>query len=205
MAHRYQKYRKLGTYRLLPTAEERGAAVALAKEKAGPSRRPPKVDTSPSLLAVHLAEETVTGSMSRYRGLAPAGCPSVPPTVPPNKVPVPPRPAGWTNAKKVLDASGPEALAKWVVAQQRVLLTDTTMRDAHQSLLATRVRTEDLVKGAVAANECLKDAFSFEAWGGATFDVCMRFQDECPWEVLLYFHTYHLHLRHTRRSEPSHI
>ena len=59
---------------------------------------------------------------------------------------------------------------------------------ACQSLLATRVRTEDLVKGAVAANECLKDAFSFEAWGGATFDVCMRFQDECPWEVRSYAH-----------------
>ena len=58
------------------------------------------------------------------------------------------------------------------------------MRDAHQSLLATRVRTEDLVKGAVIANELLKDAFSFEAWGGATFDVSMRFLDECPWERL---------------------
>ncbi len=58
------------------------------------------------------------------------------------------------------------------------------MRDAHQSLLATRVRTEDLVKGATIANELLKDAFSFEAWGGATFDVSMRFLDECPWERL---------------------
>jgi pyruvate carboxylase len=94
------------------------------------------------------------------------------------------KPAGWTNAKKVLDAKGPVELAKWVKAQTKVLITDTTMRDAHQSLLATRVRTEDLVKGAVVANECLKDAFSFEAWGGATFDVCMRFQDECPWERL---------------------
>jgi pyruvate carboxylase len=75
-----------------------------------------------------------------------------------------------------LDAQGPDALAQWVVAQTKVLLTDTTMRDAHQSLLATRVRTEDLVKGAAVANEVLRDAFSFEAWGGATFDVCMRFQ-----------------------------
>jgi len=67
----------------------------------------------------------------------------------------------------------------------RPLLGLSLASPACQSLLATRVRTEDLVKGAVAANECLKDAFSFEAWGGATFDVCMRFQDECPWEVRL--------------------
>ena len=69
-------------------------------------------------------------------------------------------------------------------SKTQVLITDTTMRDAHQSLLATRVRTEDLVKGATIANELLKDAFSFEAWGGATFDVSMRFLDECPWERL---------------------
>ncbi len=56
-----------------------------------------------------------------------------------------------------------------VVVVAQVLITDTTMRDAHQSLLATRVRTEDLVKGAVLANTLLRDAFSLEAWGGATF------------------------------------
>ena len=92
--------------------------------------------------------------------------------------------SGYTNAKKVLDSQGPEALAQWVKGQSKVLLTDTTMRDAHQSLVATRVRTQDLVKGAKVANELLKDAFSFECWGGATFDVCMRFLDECPWERL---------------------
>ena len=84
----------------------------------------------------------------------------------------------------MLDAEGPEALAKWVIAQKKVLLTDTTMRDAHQSLLATRVRNLDLVEGGKIANEVLRDAFSFEAWGGATFDVCMRFLDECPWDRL---------------------
>ena len=60
---------------------------------------------------------------------------------------------GWTNAKQILDAQGPEAMVAWVKAQKKVLLTDTTMRDAHQSHLATRVRTEDLVKSAVVANE----------------------------------------------------
>jgi len=90
------------------------------------------------------------------------------------------------NAKVVLDRDGPEALAKWVrgISPTRVLITDTTMRDAHQSLLATRVRTEDLLQGAKIASSVLSDAFSFEAWGGATFDVCMRFLDECPWQRL---------------------
>jgi pyruvate carboxylase len=95
-----------------------------------------------------------------------------------------PKPADWTSAKRVLDAKGPEALAAWVKSQNRVLLTDTTMRDAHQSLFATRARTQDLVRGAVIANDLLRDCFSFEAWGGATFDVCMRFLDECPWDRL---------------------
>jgi pyruvate carboxylase len=58
------------------------------------------------------------------------------------------------------------------------------MRDAHQSLLATRVRTEDIVKGATIASDCLHSAFSLECWGGATFDVSMRFLDECPWKRL---------------------
>jgi pyruvate carboxylase len=60
---------------------------------------------------------------------------------------VPPRMETQETAKSILDSQGPEALASWVRQQSRVLLTDTTMRDAHQSLLATRVRTEDLVKG----------------------------------------------------------
>ena len=124
----------------------------------------------------------MTGTYSKYRGLAPSTCPLNPP-VPPSFTPKP-KPEGWTNAKKILDTQGPVELAKWVIAQKKVLLTDTTMRDAHQSLLATRVRTVDLVNGGVIANEVLRDAFSFEAWGGATFDVCMRFLDECPWARL---------------------
>lgn len=88
------------------------------------------------------------------------------------------------TAKIMLDTQGPEALAAWVKSHKRVLLTDTTMRDAHQSLVATRVRTVDLVEGAKVANELMRNAFSFECWGGATFDVCMRFLDECPWERL---------------------
>ena len=93
-------------------------AVAEAKEKKGESKRPPKVDTTPSLLARFIAEETVTGTYSRYRGLAPANCPAMPPAMPVTAKAV--RGAEWTNAKKVLDSSGPEALAQWVVAQKKV-------------------------------------------------------------------------------------
>jgi pyruvate carboxylase len=92
--------------------------------------------------------------------------------------------ASIVNAKSVLDAEGPEAMAKWVRKQTQVLVTDTTMRDAHQSLLATRVRTVDLVKGAAVAASLLNQAFSFECWGGATFDVAYRFLNEDPWDRL---------------------
>ena len=93
-------------------------AVAEAKEKKGESKRPPKVDTTPSLLVQHIAEETVTGTYSRYRGMAPANCPATPPAVPVTAKAV--QAADWTNAKKVLDAMGPEALAHWVVTQNKV-------------------------------------------------------------------------------------
>lgn len=181
VAHRYDKFRNLGTFSLLD-ADARAAAIAEAQTKKSDAKRPAKENVSPTLLIKHLAEETVCGALSRHRGLAPASCPLAPPAAP--TLPVTAKPADWKNAKSVLDADGPVALAQWVKQSSKVLLTDTTMRDAHQSLVATRVRTEDLVKGAKIANELLKEAFSLECWGGATFDVAMRFLDECPWERL---------------------
>ena len=86
--------------------------------------------------------------------------------------------------KQLLDAKGPEEVAKWVRRQQKLLITDTTCRDAHQSLLGTRVRTRDIVKCMDGTSEILADAFSLECWGGATFDVCYRFLHESPWERL---------------------
>ena len=86
--------------------------------------------------------------------------------------------------KQMLDTKGPEEVAKWVRKQQKLLITDTTSRDAHQSLLGTRVRTRDIVKGMEGTSEILADAFSFECWGGATFDVAYRFLHESPWERL---------------------
>ena len=86
--------------------------------------------------------------------------------------------------KQLLDAKGPKAVADWVMDQKKLLITDTTCRDAHQSLLATRVRTRDIVKGIEGTSEILADAFSLECWGGATFDVAYRFLHESPWERL---------------------
>ncbi|AKS67419.1 pyruvate carboxylase [Staphylococcus coagulans] len=88
------------------------------------------------------------------------------------------------GTKQLLDEKGPQAVADWVKAQDEVLLTDTTFRDAHQSLLATRVRTHDLLKIAPETANVMKDNFSLEMWGGATFDVAYNFLKENPWERL---------------------
>lgn len=87
--------------------------------------------------------------------------------------------------KQLLDDKGPKAVTDWMRAQSKLLITDTTMRDAHQSLLATRVRTHDIAQIAPAYAVLLKDLFSVECWGGATFDVAMRFLYEDPWERLV--------------------
>lgn len=88
------------------------------------------------------------------------------------------------SAKQILDEDGPEAVADWVKAQKAVQLTDTTFRDAHQSLLATRVRTQDFLNIAEETQKGLPQLFSTEMWGGATFDVAYRFLNEDPWERL---------------------
>jgi pyruvate carboxylase len=90
-------------------------------------------------------------------------------------------PAG---TRQRLQELGPERFAQWMRSEERVLLTDTTMRDAHQSLLATRMRTIDMVAIAPAYAAMLPQLFSVECWGGATFDVAMRFLKEDPWERL---------------------
>lgn len=97
---------------------------------------------------------------------------------------------GW---KQILDKEGPEAFAKAVRANKGCLLMDTTWRDAHQSLLATRVRTVDLLNIAKETSHAYSNAFSLECWGGATFDVAMRFLYEDPWE----------RLRKMRRAIPN--
>lgn len=85
------------------------------------------------------------------------------------------------TAKNILDQSGQEAVVEWIKNKEEVLLTDTTFRDAHQSLLATRVRTTDLKRIAKQTDEGIPELFSSEMWGGATFDVAYRFLNEDPW------------------------
>ncbi|MGY0692259.1 pyruvate carboxylase [Virgibacillus sp. FSP13] len=89
------------------------------------------------------------------------------------------------GTKQILDERGPEGLANWLKKQNEVLYTDTTFRDAHQSLLATRVRTKDLLQIAEPTARMLPELFSVEMWGGATFDVAYRFLKENPWQRLL--------------------
>nr|WP_272213450.1 pyruvate carboxylase subunit B [Marinicella sp. W31]MDC2879406.1 pyruvate carboxylase subunit B [Marinicella sp. W31] len=88
------------------------------------------------------------------------------------------------GTKQLLDQMGPEKFAKWMRNEKRVLMTDTTMRDGHQSLLATRMRTHDIATIAGTYAKALPELLSLECWGGATFDVSMRFLTEDPWERL---------------------
>ncbi|HXI56726.1 MAG TPA: pyruvate carboxylase [Polyangia bacterium] len=90
---------------------------------------------------------------------------------------VPPPP----GSKQILDSRGPEGVVRWLREHRAVRLTDTTWRDAHQSLLATRLRTYDLARIAPATARICADFFSLEMWGGATFDVAYRFLSEDPW------------------------
>ncbi|MDO5695749.1 MAG: pyruvate carboxylase [Eubacteriales bacterium] len=101
------------------------------------------------------------------------------PDVPKVKVP-----ANLSGSRDILLNRGPEGLQKWIQNQDRLLVTDTTMRDAHQSLMATRVRTVDMLRIARPLSVYGKDLFSLEMWGGAVFDVAYRFLQESPWERL---------------------
>ena len=148
------------------------------------------IDTTPELfsrierkdratkLLTYLADVTVNGhpeAKGRPKPTADATRPVVP----------------WTGvseiaagARQMLDELGPEAFCRAVRAEKRVLMTDTTMRDGHQSLLATRMRTFDIAAIAGVYARALPQLFSLECWGGATFDVSMRFLTEDPWERL---------------------
>ncbi len=102
----------------------------------------------------------------------PARLPSVPGIEPPK------------GSRHLLKRLGPKKFAEWAKKEKRLLLTDTTLRDAHQSLMATRVRTYDLLATASAISQRLPNLFSLEMWGGATFDTSLRFLHEDPWQRL---------------------
>ena len=88
------------------------------------------------------------------------------------------------GTRNMLEVKGPQAVADWMADQKHLLITDTTMRDGHQSLLATRMRSIDMIKVAPSYAANLPQLFSVECWGGATFDVAYRFLQECPWQRL---------------------
>ena len=88
------------------------------------------------------------------------------------------------SPKELLDRKGSKAVRDWMLHQDRLLITETSMRDGHQSLLATRMRSYDMVKIAEAYQTLLPNLFSIECWGGATFDVAYRFLQESPWQRL---------------------
>lgn len=125
-----------------------------------------------------LAETIVNGNelvngRPRATRLEPAALPKIPPLTEP--------PAGSRDRWK---KEGIKGLVKWIDSQPSLLITDTTMRDAHQSLLATRLRTDDMLNIAPAYAHLAPELFSLEMWGGATFDTSMRFLKECPWQRL---------------------
>ena len=88
------------------------------------------------------------------------------------------------GTRNILETEGPAGVVKWMQDQQQLLITDTSMRDGHQSLLATRMRSIDMIRVAPAYAQNMSGLFSVECWGGATFDVAYRFLQECPWQRL---------------------
>ena len=136
----------------------------------------PRRDRATKILT-YLADITINGhpeTQGRPRPSAEARAPRVPML---RGEPAP-------GTRQILQASGPQAVADWMAEQNQLLITDTTMRDGHQSLLATRMRSLDLIKIAPAYAANLPQLFSVECWGGATFDVSYRFLQECPWQRL---------------------
>jgi pyruvate carboxylase len=128
-------------------------------------------------LLTYLADVIVNGNPTVAGKPAPASIRTAP--VPQHDSSAPP-----SGTRQLLDQLGPEKFAEWTRAQKQLLLTDTTFRDAHQSLLATRVRTYDLLAIANFVAHRLHNLYSLEMWGGATFDVAMRFLHEDPWQRL---------------------
>ncbi|MFA9557319.1 pyruvate carboxylase [Evansella sp. AB-rgal1] len=148
------------------------------------------IDTTPELFMFPKRKDRGTKMLSYIGNVTVNGYPEVgikkKPVFQKRRVPIvndmEPIPNG---TKQILDKHGPEGLARWVKEQKEVLLTDTTFRDAHQSLLATRVRTTDLIQIVEPTSRILSNLFSLEMWGGATFDVAMRFLHEDPWKRLI--------------------
>jgi pyruvate carboxylase len=151
------------------------------------------IDQTPELFLIPRKRDRATRLLNFIGDVIVNGNPEVKNRAVP-KVHIFPRPPRLTlpstsppGTKQKLDELGPDKFAEWMLAEKRVLITDTSMRDAHQSLLATRLRTHDLALIAPYYSALLPQLFSVECWGGATFDVAMRFLKEDPWARLAAF------------------
>ncbi|MCL2151725.1 MAG: pyruvate carboxylase [Oscillospiraceae bacterium] len=141
------------------------------------------IDETPSLFEFSDSKDRATKALKFIGSVTVANPASASkPTFPDPRVPEVGDEAPPTGLKQYLDANGPEAFSKWVLDRKELLICDTTYRDAHQSLLSTRVRTRDMLTVARATSHALSNCYSLEMWGGATFDVAYRFLFESPWE-----------------------
>ena len=168
-----------GKRRQPPAFPARATRPRVDRRDAGAVPVSSRAATAPPSCCTYLGDVIVNGN------------PEVPDKPAPHAMRPPPVPAARSQAappagtRQLLIELGPEKFAEWTLAQKRLLITDTTFRDAHQSLMATRVRTYDMLAIAELrrASNC-RNLFSLEMWGGATFDIAMRFLHEDPWERL---------------------
>ena len=146
------------------------------------------IDTTPDLFVFSKRRDRGTKVLTYIADITVNGHPETTGRAKPAdvKLPRPPEPVAEPapGTRTLLEDKGARAVADWMLAQDRLLLTDTTMRDGHQSLLATRMRSIDMIRVAPSYAANLPGLFSVECWGGATFDVAYRFLQECPWQRL---------------------
>jgi pyruvate carboxylase len=147
------------------------------------------IDDNPDLLKIPAKQDRATRLLRFLGDVSVNGNPDVPQVIPaPSfitpKLPFVPLVEPPIGTKQILEQHGTNGLMNWLKANNQVLFTDTTLRDAHQSLLATRVRTHDMLEPARAMAHFAPNLFSMEVWGGATFDVALRFLHEDPWQRL---------------------
>ncbi|MGB0904144.1 MAG: pyruvate carboxylase, partial [Mangrovicoccus sp.] len=146
------------------------------------------IDTTPELYEFKKRQDRATKVLTYLADVTVNGHPETKGRARPAEAKEPKPPlvidAGAEGTRNLLERDGAQAVADWMAAQPQLLLTDTTMRDGHQSLLATRMRSIDMIRIAPAYAANLPQLFSMECWGGATFDVAYRFLQECPWQRL---------------------
>lgn len=156
------------------------------------------LDETPALFKFSPRRDRATRLLSYLGEIIVNGNPEVaakprPASIRPARIPAHNASAPPAGTRQLLDELGPEKFAEWTRSQKRLLLTDTTFRDAHQSLMATRVRTYDMAAIANFVAHRLHNLYSLEMWGGATFDVSLRFLLEDPW----------MRLRRLREAIPN--